>query len=78
MEGFHSLCLPCGVVAHYLWQGEKQPSLLNYAFVLFLFSAPGSHTQWTIVHHFSHICEMRAVGDLSHAVDDCPSFLSQL
>jgi hypothetical protein len=23
MEGFHSLCLPCGVVAHYLWQGEK-------------------------------------------------------
>ena len=52
--------------------------VLNYAFVLFLFSAPGSHTQWTIVHHFSHNCEMRAVGDLSHAVDDCPSFLSQL
>ena len=21
-----------------------------------------SHTQWTIVHHFSHSCEMRAVG----------------
>ncbi len=29
-----------------------------------------SHMQWTIVHPFSHSCEMRAVGDLSHAVDD--------
>ena len=44
------------------------PSFLVYRHWLDdrLFSAPGSHTQWTIVHHFSHSCEMRAVG-ICHA-----------